>query len=98
MALPVHNSAGIAWGTLGTVAMRILIIWLYNNTGGSVFAAIFFHTMANTGRTSFPHDQMHNPLVDYPIVHYSTIAIAAVIVTFLWGSKTLAGYRYKSNR
>lgn len=89
-----HNATWIAWGTLGTVGLRVLIVWLYNNTGRSVFAAILFHTMANIGRTSFPIDQTHNPLVDYPGVHYSIIAVAAVIVAFLWGSGTLARYRF----
>lgn len=84
----------IAWGTLGTVSVRILIVWLYNNTGKSVFVCILFHSMANIGRILFPKDQTHNPLVDYPDIHYSIIAIAAVIVIFLWGSKTLSRYRY----
>jgi membrane protease YdiL (CAAX protease family) len=86
----------VVWGTLGTVCVRILIVWLYNNTGKSVSACIIFHSMANIGRILFPKDQTHNPLVDYPDIHYSIIAIAAVIVIFLWGSKTLARYRYRS--
>lgn len=84
----------IAWGTLGTVGVRILIVWLHNNTGKSVFVCILFHSIANIGRILFPKDQSHNPLVDYPDIHYSIIAITAVIVIFLWGSETLARYRY----
>ena len=89
-----HNLTWIAWGTLGTVAVRVLIVWIYNNTGKSLFACILFHTMLNVGRPLFPKDETHNPLVDYPDIHYSMIAITAVIVVFLWGSKTLARYRY----
>ncbi len=44
----------IAFGFLGSVGLRILIVWLYNNTGESVFAAITFHAMANVGKTVFP--------------------------------------------
>jgi uncharacterized protein len=84
----------IVWGTLGTVCVRILMVWLYNNTEKSVSACIIFHSMANIGRILFPKDQIHNPLVDYPNIHYSIIAIAAAIVIFLWGSKTLSRYRY----
>ena len=91
-----HNAAWIAWGTLGTVAVRVLIIWIYNNTGKSLFACILFHTMFNLGRPLFPKDKIHNPLVDYPEIHYSLIAVFAVIITFLWGSKTLAYYKYHS--
>ena len=90
-----HGLIWILWATLGTVAMRILIVWLYNNTGKSVFVCILFHTIANMGRILFPKNLTHNPLVDYPDIHYSIIAIASVIVIFLWGSKTLARYRYR---
>jgi membrane protease YdiL (CAAX protease family) len=84
----------IAWGMLGTVAVRVLIVWLYNNTGKSLLACILFHTMLNVGRPLFPKDEMCNPLVDYPEIHYSMIAVIAVIVIFLWDSRTLARYRY----
>jgi uncharacterized protein len=89
-----HNLTWIAWATLGTVAVRVLIVWIYNNTEKSLFACILFHTLLNVGRPLFPRDEIHNPLVDYPYIHYSIIAITAVIVIFLWESKTLARYRY----
>ena len=89
-----HDWTWIAWGTLGTVAVRVLIVWLYNNTQTSLFACILFHTILNLGRPLFPADETHNPLVDYPAIHYSVLAIVAGIVVFLWGSKTLARYRY----
>ena len=63
-----HGGTWIAWGMLGTVAVRILIVWLYNNTQKSLFACILFHTMMNLGRPLFPADQAHNPLVDYPFI------------------------------
>lgn len=84
----------IAWSTFGITGWRILAFWLYNNTGKSVFAVILFHAMTNICRAAFPTDQTHNPLVDYPGVHYSILAIAAVIVIFLWDWETLTRYRY----
>lgn len=89
-----HNATWIVWGTLGTVAVRVIIVWIYNNTGKSMFACILFHTLINVGRVLFPRDATHNPLVDYPDIHYSTIAMTAVVIVFLWGSKTLVRYRY----
>jgi uncharacterized protein len=89
-----HNWDWIAWATLGTVGVRVLIVWIYNKTGRSLFACILFHTMLNLGRPLFPADSTHNPLVDYPAIHYSVLAIAAGIVVFLWGTKTLTRYRY----
>ncbi len=79
-----HNLYWIAWATMGTVAVRVLIVWIYSNSGKSLFACILFHTMLNLGRPLFPKDEIHNPLVDYPEIHYSLIAITSVIVIFLW--------------
>jgi membrane protease YdiL (CAAX protease family) len=79
----------IFWGTLGTVAMRVLLVWVYKNTGRSLFACILFHAFYNLGRPLFPHDAVHNPLVDYPAVHYGVMAATAAIITFGFGAKTL---------
>jgi uncharacterized protein len=89
-----HNATWIAWGTLGTVAVRVLIVWIYNNTGKSLFACILFHTMLNLGRPLFPKDETHNPLVDYPYIHYTVFALVAVVIAVLWGSNTLARFRF----
>jgi uncharacterized protein len=89
-----HNAVWIAWATLGTVAVRVLIVWIFNNTQKSLFACILFHTMMNLGRPLFPKDETHNPLVDYPDIHYSTIAVVAIIIAFLWDSKTLSRYKF----
>lgn len=85
-----HGLVWITWQCFATVVLRILIVWLYNNTGKSVIAAILFHTMINVSDTLFPNNGSHyNPAITGVI-----IAVAACIVTFLWGSKTLARYRY----
>jgi membrane protease YdiL (CAAX protease family) len=87
--------AWIAWWTLSTVALRILIVWLYSNTGKSVFAAIVFHATSNLSLPAFPMDY------DRASVQFTLgtiIAMAAVIVSFLWGSKTLARFRYAGLR
>ncbi|MEO8200067.1 MAG: hypothetical protein ABI679_06040 [Gemmatimonadota bacterium] len=44
----------VAWGTLGTMGLRVLIIWIYNHTGRSIFPAITLHVTANVGKTVFP--------------------------------------------
>lgn len=85
-----HGLVWVVWQCFATVALRILIVWLYNNTGKSVIAAILFHTMINVSDTLFPNNGSHyNPVITGVIV-----AVVACIVTFLWGSKTLARYRY----
>lgn len=89
-----HSFTWILWGTLGTVAFRILTVWLYNNTNKSLFACILFHCLYNTGRPLFPHDEIRNPLVDYPYIHYSVIAAMAILAVVLWGQKTLTNFRF----
>jgi uncharacterized protein len=80
----------IAWQGLNDVAGRILYVWLYYNTGKSVFGAILFHAMYNVGFALFPNTGSYfDPAFALPIV-----VIMAVIVTFFWGAKTLARYRY----
>jgi membrane protease YdiL (CAAX protease family) len=41
-----QTPAWIAWGCLDMVATRVLMVWIYDNTGGSVFAVALYHAMA----------------------------------------------------
>ncbi len=88
-----QTPALMAWGTLGTVGFRILYVWLYNNTEKSVFGVILFHAIANTGRSVFPGGRSYYELAD-GAAGYSIVTITAVIVAFLWGSETLARYKF----
>ena len=84
----------IAWWFPGAIGLRILIVWLYNNTGKSLFAAILFHALLNVGRSAaYPTVGSHYDPV-YQAVGDSIEVIMAVIVVLLWDSKTLARYRY----
>jgi membrane protease YdiL (CAAX protease family) len=79
----------IAGWCLSTVALRILIVWIYNNTDSSVFGTILLHAMSNLGWLLFPNQGSHyDPRVTGPI-----IAVAAAVVTVLWGPRTLARSR-----
>lgn len=88
-----HGPEWILWGTLGTIGIRVLIIWLYNNTGKSLFACILFHSLYNLGRPLFPRDNANNPLVDYPNIHYSIIALTALFVIVFWGARTFTRHK-----
>jgi CAAX protease family protein len=88
--LQAHRSPGwIAWWGLNAVALRVLTVWLYNNTGKSVFAAVLFHAIVNLSTFLFPNYASHwNPRITGLIT-----ACAAAIVTTLWGPRALARYR-----
>jgi len=79
----------IASQCMDMIATRILIVWIYNNTGRSVFAAALYHAMYNVSTLLLP-----NYGLDYsPTATSILVVIAAATVTFLWGPKKLARYR-----
>ena len=86
-----YNAVWIVWGTLVMIAVRVFIVWIFNNTGKSLFACILFHMLMNFRRIMYPKDEIHTPLVDYPYIHYVVIT---VIVILLWDSKTLVKFGF----
>jgi len=82
-----HRSvAWIAWWSLGTVALRVIIVGLYNNTGKSVFAVALFHMMINVTWQLFP---VNGSYYD-PRISSSISALVAVIIILVWGPLTLS--------
>lgn len=80
--LQVHRSLKwIAWWTLGTVAARILIVWIYNNVGRSVFAATVFHATINL---SWQLSPVNGSYYD-PRITGLMLAFVAAIVIFAGG-------------
>jgi len=76
----------VAWWSIGSVAQRVIIVWLYNNTGRSVFAAAFFHMTINLTWQLLPvSGSYYDPLVTGLIL----VCIAAVVVG-VWGTRGLA--------
>ena len=77
----------IAWWCLYALTFRILAVWLYNNTGKSVFAPTLFHTTVNMAYMGFPVYGSHFDMRLAGLV----MAGAALLVIVVWGAKTLAG-------
>lgn len=75
----------IAWWCLNTVATRVVMVWLYNNTGQSVFAAALFHTTTNLTWMLFP---VQGSYFD-PRVIGLIMTFVAAIITVVWGPRTL---------
>jgi len=72
--------------------IRFLLVWIFNNTGKSVFAAILFHAVYNATNGVLPNYNVSIPLG--VVITSSFVLITAIIVTFLWGPKTMAQFRY----
>ena len=86
-----RSPSWIAWWCSWAVAARILIIWLYNNTGRSVFAVALFHATLNLSWMLFPVHGSHFDMRLGGLV----MALTAVIVTLVWGPTTLARHRHR---
>lgn len=79
----------IAWWCLFTVAARVLLVWLYNNTGRSVCAVALCHATINVSWQLFPDaGAQYDPRFSAP-----RVAILAAGVAIAWGPRTLAHYR-----
>ena len=83
------DSLDLIWWLPGAISIRILIVWLFNNTGNSVFVAILFHAMINLGRIiSYPSTGSHYNST-FQSVGYIIISLVAIFVVLMWDSKTL---------
>jgi membrane protease YdiL (CAAX protease family) len=94
-ALAGESLAWCAWQWLYVVALRVLMVWVYNNAGRSLFAMdllhpglfVWWYLWPVTG-TGLSMPSLYDP---------RSLAIIAIIlaaaVTWLWGPKTLAEWR-----
>jgi len=80
-----RSPAWIAWWYLYSVSLRILTVWIYNNTGKSIFAAAITHSMINLSWQLFPIDGSYFD----PRITGLILAIVVVIVTVIWGPQRL---------
>jgi membrane protease YdiL (CAAX protease family) len=93
--VPFYLLAGLepAWiaGQLAAlVAIRTIMVWIYNNTLRSVFAAILYHAVYNTCTMLIPsyYSALGHALTSVLII------VSAVVVVVLWGPSTLAQFRF----
>lgn len=88
----------IMWQLIYIAATRVLYAWIFNNTGKSIFAVVMIHTLFNTVWFLFPRNTDWVTLarpVFYNPTHLALLTIIlGAFITFLWGPKTLAQYRY----
>jgi membrane protease YdiL (CAAX protease family) len=91
--IPLHQAnrslIWVAWWTLGTVATRVLLVWIFDHTGGCVLAAALCHASLNLAWQLFPsHGSAYGPSVTSPL-----LAVAAAAVISIWRPRTPAGAR-----
>ncbi len=87
-----HTTAWIAWHSAHMIPLRVLMVWLYNNAGKSIFSVVTFHATVNIGEVVWP---FYGTTGYYdPFITTVLLSIIAAIVVFLWDPRTLAQYRY----
>jgi membrane protease YdiL (CAAX protease family) len=85
----------IFWHAIYTLATRILFVWVYNNSGRSLFSMALFHWTFGLFWILWPQDNLQRAVSFYDPRICAIIAIIyTLLVVFLWGPKTLAKYRY----
>jgi uncharacterized protein len=68
----------IVWHGLSAVALRLIIVWLFESTNKSVLIAVLFHTMINLTWALFPiAGSFYDPFVTFLILAFPASAIIA---------------------
>jgi len=86
------NPGFIVAQVLCLLGIRFLLVWIFNNTGKSVFAAILFHTVYNATNGVLPNYTVSPPLG--VVITSFFVLITAIIVMILWGPKTMDKFRW----
>ena len=80
-------AAWIFWHCLGGVAMRVPMVWLYNNAGKSLFSAIAFHASSNAG-----YFALQDKGASYdPLTLALVLWVLAGLTVWKCGAQTLSG-------
>ena len=80
-----RSPSWIGWQCLTMLPARIIIVWLCNNTGRSVFIAVIFHMMMNLSEYLFPDYGSHYD----PFLTFVILALTVAIILVFWGPRTL---------
>ena len=82
-----HPPAWIAWHLAHMVPYRVVLAWVYNITGRSLFAVIAFHAASNIGEVVWPFagGEGYDPFITAVFV-----TVTAAVITIVWGQRTLA--------
>ncbi|MEV0973944.1 hypothetical protein [Microtetraspora glauca] len=76
-----RSSWWIAWWFLGTVAARLVIVWLYDGDGGSVLSAVVFHAMVNVTQSVLPGFTSNTLLVACTALVTTVLGVARLTMT-----------------
>ena len=89
-----YTTAWIFWHAVYTIAVRVLFVWIYNNSGRSLFAMSLCHWTFGLFWSLWPQDNLQKAVPFYRPETTAAASIAYVLVVlYLWGPQTLARFR-----
>ena len=93
-----YSAEWISWHAVYTAASRVLFVWIYNNSGRSLFSMALCHWTFGLFWSLWPQDNLQKAV---PFYRPQITAVAAVlyvlVVVYLWGPKTLARFRFRGS-
>jgi len=90
-----YTAAWIFWHATYIVAGRVLFVWIYNNSGRSLFSMALCHWTFGLFWSLWPQDNLQKAVPFYrPQITAAAAILCVLIVVYLWGPKTLARFRF----
>ena len=90
-----YSAEWIFWHAIYTVTTRVLFVWIYNNSGKSLFSMALCHWTFGLFWSLWPQDNLQRAVPFYKPQITAAAAVAYVlIVVYLWGPRTLAQFRF----
>jgi membrane protease YdiL (CAAX protease family) len=80
----------VLFSTINTIELKIIMAWIFFNTGRSVFGMIVFHALDNVWYSSFPNYGSHYSSTNTVIF----ISVFVAIIVVCWDAKTLTKFRF----
>ena len=94
-----YSAEWIFWHAIYTVTTRVLFVWIYNNSGKSLFSMALCHWTFGLFWTLWPQDNLQRAVPFYsPRITAVTAVLYVLIVVYLWGPRTLARFRFARSR
>jgi len=73
---------------VGLLAISVLYTWIFNNTGASIWSAVFFHWIYTYVLDTLSAG-MAPPPAKYQVLQYVPYNIIAIVVLVIWGPRRL---------
>lgn len=91
-----YTAGWIFWHAVFTVVTRVLFVWIYNNSGQSLFSMALFHWSFGLFWSLWPQVNLQLAVPFYrPEIAAGIAVIYVLIVVYLWGPETLARFRFQ---